>query len=299
MSEWDDAIDFEAALLAECTVRETPCGDGAMVWRVWGEGPPLVMLHGGAGSWRHWVLNIRALAQHFTLYVADLPGLGDSAGPPKPFDTNDFPGSIDHLAGIICDGIDTLIGEDARFKILAFSFGSINSGYVALRMGARVEHLTLVGAGAMGLPWDGLPAEPKALRDANTEEERRGVHRNNLGILMIGDPNNIDDRAVYLQSENIARARLRSYRIAGTDTLRRALERVEAPLGGIWGRGDIYAVPNLQGRIDIIRGICPDADCRVIDGAGHWVMYEAPEAFNRAALEQLGAVAPQRNAKVG
>ena len=147
MSSWEDAKAFEAELLAESTLRETPCGEGAMTWRIWGSGPPLVMLHGGAGSWRHWVLNIRALAEHFTLYVADLPGLGDSADPPQPFDTNDFPGSITHLAGLICDGIDTLIGEDAPFKILAFSFGSINSGYVALRMGARVEHLVLVGAG--------------------------------------------------------------------------------------------------------------------------------------------------------
>lgn len=299
MSSWEDAKAFEAELLAESTLRETPCGEGAMTWRIWGSGPPLVMLHGGAGSWRHWVLNIRALAEHFTLYVADLPGLGDSADPPQPFDTNDFPGSITHLAGLICDGIDTLIGEDAPFKILAFSFGSINSGYVALRMGARVEHLVLVGAGAMGLPWAGLPAEPKALRDAKTEAERREVHRHNLGILMIGDPANIDGRSVYLQSENVARARLRSYRIAGTDTLTRALKKVRSPLSGIWGRGDIYAVPYLDGRIDIIKQIYPGADCRVIDGAGHWVMYEAAEAFNRAALEQLGAVEPRRDAKVG
>lgn len=285
--------------MLESAFRETPCGDGTMAWRVWGEGPPLIMLHGGAGSWRHWVLNIPTLAQHFTLYVADIPGLGDSANPPIPFDTSDFPRSVGHLADIICTGIDTLIGAETKFKILSFSFGSINSGYVAVRMGARIEHLVLVGAGALGQSWAGLPDEPKSLRAAKTDEERRAVHRHNLGILMIGDPDNIDDQAVYLQSENVARARLRSYRIAGTDTLGQALEQVSIPLSGIWGRGDIYAIPSLDQRMEFIQKVCPGADCRVIDEAGHWVMYEAPEAFNRIALEQLGVNTRETDAKVG
>ena len=62
----------------------TPCGDGAMVWRVWGEGEPLVLFHGGSGSWTHWIRNIPGLSRHYELWVADIPGLGDSAMPPKP-----------------------------------------------------------------------------------------------------------------------------------------------------------------------------------------------------------------------
>ena len=34
---------------------ETPCGDGHIVWRQWGEGRPVLMLHGGSGSWLHWL----------------------------------------------------------------------------------------------------------------------------------------------------------------------------------------------------------------------------------------------------
>ena len=82
----------------------------AMVWHQWGEGPPLIMLHGGSGSWRHWALNIRFLAKHYTLYVGDLPGLGDSADPPIPFSVDDFPGSVDQLAEITCTGINARTG---------------------------------------------------------------------------------------------------------------------------------------------------------------------------------------------
>ena len=63
----------------------TPCGDGAMVWRVWGAGEPLVLFHGGSGSWTHWIRNIPELSRHYELWVADIPGLGDSTMPPKPW----------------------------------------------------------------------------------------------------------------------------------------------------------------------------------------------------------------------
>ena len=172
MYSWKEAKELEAGLLRDCKLRTTACGDGKMVWRIWGEGPPLILLHGGAGSWRHWALNIRSLAEHFTLYAGDLPGLGDSDEPPIPFDNSDFMSSVGHLADIVCDGINTLLGKYACFKILAFSFGAINSGFVAIRMGKQVQHLTLVGAGAMGRPWDGLPAEPKSLRGINSEKRR-------------------------------------------------------------------------------------------------------------------------------
>ena len=56
---------------------ETPCGDGMMVWRSWGDGPVLVLFHGGAGSWRHWAHNIDVLSQAYRLLVPDLPGLGE------------------------------------------------------------------------------------------------------------------------------------------------------------------------------------------------------------------------------
>jgi 2-hydroxy-6-oxonona-2,4-dienedioate hydrolase len=35
-----------------------------IVWREWGSGSPLVLLHGGSGSWNHWVKNIAFLVKH-------------------------------------------------------------------------------------------------------------------------------------------------------------------------------------------------------------------------------------------
>jgi hypothetical protein len=78
------------ALLRTASRFETPCGAGTMVWHTWGQATrrpelaPLVLLHGGSGSWMHWLRNIPALAASGRwVLVPDLPGFGDSAAPPQ------------------------------------------------------------------------------------------------------------------------------------------------------------------------------------------------------------------------
>ena len=56
-------------LLDRATRLETPCGSGSMIWHRWRPDPaptgaphrPVVLLHGGSGSWTHWLRNIDAL----------------------------------------------------------------------------------------------------------------------------------------------------------------------------------------------------------------------------------------------
>ena len=43
-----DPVAFVERMHARCEKRYTPCGDGRMVWRIWGEGEPVVLLHGGS-----------------------------------------------------------------------------------------------------------------------------------------------------------------------------------------------------------------------------------------------------------
>jgi pimeloyl-ACP methyl ester carboxylesterase len=51
-----------------------------------GSGPPLVLLHGWPQSWYEWRGILPALAQRYTVYAVDLPGLGDSEGVPPSYD---------------------------------------------------------------------------------------------------------------------------------------------------------------------------------------------------------------------
>jgi 2-hydroxy-6-oxonona-2,4-dienedioate hydrolase len=257
----------------------TPCGDGGMVWRVWGEGEPLVLFHGGFGSWTHWLRNIPELSRHYRVIVANLPGLGESDEAPRPH----APGG---LAAIAVDGIARILAPGERFHLTGFSFGGLIGGHVAAALGERCRSLTLVGAGGLGLKRSAM-APLKSWRHIEDEAGRLAVHRENLAILMLADRDGIDDMAVYLQSENAPRGRVNSPPIASTDTLTRVLPRLRGRLAGIWGERDATAMADLPARARLLRGIQPRAPFIVIADAGHWVQYEAAEAFNQALLATL------------
>ena len=249
----------------------TPCGDGDMAWRVWGSGPPLVLLHGGYGSWTHWVRNVGPLSRRFTVIAPDLPGLGDSATPPEPW-------TAEGLAAIVAEGIARVVPGEREVHLVGFSFGGVIGGEVAAQLGHRVRGFTVVGSNGLGL--ERAPTPLKRVAPEAGEEEEFATHRYNLNQLMIADPDKIDELALYLQKTNHARARMRSRRFSRSDALARALPRIKGRLDGIWGERDATAYPHVAERARVLREAQPQARFAVVPGAGHWVQYEAADAFN-------------------
>ncbi len=263
--------DCVEGVAAEAKRIETPCGNGAMAWRVWGSGPPLVLLHGGYGSWMHWIHNVLPLARLFTVIAADLPGLGESATPPEPH-------TAESLARIIAEGLAAILPAGERFHLAGFSFGGVVGGHVAALLGEQVRGFTIVGSNGLGLPRQ--PTELERQKPGGTVGELLAIARHNLGVLMIADKEKIDDLAVYIQYLNAPRGRVRSRRFSRTDTLLRALPHVTARLSGIWGGRDAGAYPYLDERRRVLDEIQPGLRFEIIPGAGHWVAYEASDQFN-------------------
>jgi len=276
----EETVVFVEGVAAEAQRIETPCGAGTMVWRVWGSGPPLILLHGGYGSWTHWIRNVLVLARRFTVIAPDLPGLGESSTPPEPH-------TAEGLAAIIVEGLDIVLSKDAAPHIAGFSFGGVLGGHVAAQLGDRLRALTLVGSNGLGLVRQ--PTTLQRVPAGVSAEEALAVHRRNLGALMIADPAKIDELAVYIQSQNAPRGRVRSRRFSRADTLARALPLVKARLDGIWGARDATAYPHLDERARVLRSFQPGARFEVIAGAGHWVQYEAAERFNPLLAEIAGS----------
>ncbi len=250
---------------------ETPCGDGTMAWRIWNEaaGAPLVLFHGGNGSWRHWVHQISRFAPGRCVIAPDLPGLGESAMPPEPVEPPD-------IARVVAAGLRAL--PQARgADLVGFSFGANIAGHVAAEQEPMLRSLTLVGPGALGVPR--TPTPLVKVRDKEGEE-RLAAHRHNLNSIMIADLARIDDLALVIQEWNTMHARFRSRGFASSTMLKDRLAATRLPLGVIYGERDQVAGGRLAERIAAVRQARPGTPVEVIPGAGHWVMYEAAEAFN-------------------
>jgi len=267
-----------AALDARARRLETPCGEGTMVWRSWGEGPAVVLLHGGYGGWPHWVKNIDYLAKKRRVLVPDIPGHGDSAPPPRPYDGNS-------IGTIIADGAKALVPEPEKIQVVGFSFGGLISGFVARALGDRCRSWTGVSPAGLGarrgtnlkelIEWKGL--EPEKILE---------IHRANLANIMFSDNGVVDDTALYIQATYVPLGRVRVLQIVRTPALLEILPDLKMPMDSMWGEFDRAAWPYLPERQELIRKTCPDADTPLVPGAGHWSAYEAADIFN-PMLERL------------
>jgi pimeloyl-ACP methyl ester carboxylesterase len=271
--------DIVAAVAADAEIATTPCGEGQLVWRRWGRGRPVVLAHGGSGSWTHWIKQSPVLKQHHEVWAVDLPGLGDSA-------MSHHPHTPECSGEALAHGLKSLIPREHRAHVVAFSFGAHVSTHAMLRLGDWVADFTITGCAALGLP-QGPGIEFPRERSGMSEAERMDIHRQLLEILMFKENGRIDPLAVYLQSENIRRARFRSRPFARTDEIRVKLPEVVVPVRAIWGADDQTAWPSVDARYDVLREGHPELVTRTVPDAGHWVMYEQAAGYNAALLEVL------------
>jgi len=261
-----------ATLDAAAKKQETPCGDGSMLWRIWGQGTPVVLIHGGSGSWSHWCRNIEPLVANGRMVcVPDFPGCGDSSMPPNGSDGDALPVWID-------SGISAVLGP-VSFDLVAFSFGAMVGGLFAAAYPRHVRRLVLVNAAALcqasltaaGLkPWARLPECP----------ERTEALRFNLQRLMFARDESVDELSLNLYVAGLQRDRLAKRRLPHSDILLKKLPEVGCPVWGIWGGRDVL----FQGLRDSIAPRLRQAphfkELTIIEDAGHWVQFEESLRFN-------------------
>ncbi|MEP6391512.1 MAG: alpha/beta fold hydrolase [Halioglobus sp.] len=267
-------------LLDQSVARVTDSDGCRIAWQKWSARtdtgmPPLVLLHGGFGSWAHWVHNISSLRKRRTVYTLDLPGLGDSGDMTAPSTTG-------HFAQLVLSGLDSLLGAHSPFALAGFSFGAMIAANLAADVGSRCSRLTLIGAAGCGQLHVQVPllAPPSSHCPA---AEAEAIQRENLGRLMLHDPASIDDLAVYIHANNLARHRFNSRKLSRSDELWAALPKVAAPVVGVWGAQDATAGGGeaLVEREALFRTHQPVCEFHVLEDVGHWAMYEAPEQINR------------------
>jgi pimeloyl-ACP methyl ester carboxylesterase len=114
-----------------------------------GAGPPLLFIHGLAGSWTNWLENICEFAADHRVVAIDLPGFGASEEPSEPIS---IPGYA-RLVESLCVKL-----EISSAIVVGNSMGGLVGVEFALRHPRRVERLCLVSAA--GLSIEKLPLGP-------------------------------------------------------------------------------------------------------------------------------------------
>jgi pimeloyl-ACP methyl ester carboxylesterase len=267
-------------------------------YRLEGQGPLIVLVHGMAGSRATWDLVVPALAERFAVLALDLPGHGSSA---KPID-GDY--SLGSFASIVRDLIVTL-GHD-RATIVGQSLGGGVAMQFAYQFPSRCERLVLVGSGGLGREVSPLL---RALAFPGVEflypvlfaSMLRNAGRTVLGGLRkIGLRPSAYVNQIWLSYESLTEPETRA---AFARTLRSVVDvtgqRVSAhdrlPLAEeiptliVWGANDAI-IPSHHAAA--AHATLPSSRVEIFEGVGHFPHCEDPDRFVRVLTDFIDATEP-------
>ena len=241
-----------------------------------GSGPPLVMLHGGFGCWRHWVRNVGPLSEHFTVHACDLPCYGESAPIPKETTSEDY-------LELVYQTILERFPNDEVLRFVGFSFGGAISAYLAGRLKERVSHLVLISPG--GFP----PRSRGSIRNMMSYKAAQGDEalmartiRHNLLQHMLFYYDSVDEQAMEIQRYCVDRTTFDSRKVSRGGGLAENLAKITCKLMVLWGEKDDFDFRPADEMIAQIRAVRPELELHRISRAGHWSAYEnAPEVNER------------------
>ncbi len=243
-----------------------------------GDGPPLLLLHGGIEcGGAMWAPVVAQLAEHHRVVAPDIPGLGESA----PLDRLD-PESI----GRWLTGVAERTGLDHPTVVAHSLIGSL-AARVATR-GAEVMHRLVVYAA----PAVGPYRMPLRLRYVATRFAIRPTPRNaerfdrfallDLDATRRRDPGWFEAFDAYTRArarESHVKKAMRQLVAAETKPIPDAeLARIDVPTTLLWGRHD-RMVPLAVGEAAAARHGWP---LRIIEHAAHAPHLEQPDAFVEA-----------------
>ncbi len=256
-----------------------------------GQGPPVLLLHGGgpgASGVANYTRNVAELAKEYRVIVPDLPGYGRSS---KGLDLSDPFGS---LAVGIRGLLDRLGLEKAHF--VGNSYGGACALRLALDTPDRVERMVLMGPGGIGttraLPTPGLNCLLDYYNgEGPTRAKLEKFIRHHLVFNAADVPDSVIDARYRdsLDPEVVADPPLRRPKSLGAlwkmdFTRDRRLARLPVPTLVLWGSADKVNRPS-GGRMLADR--LPNGDLYMVANTGHWVQFERAELFNRLCADFL------------
>lgn len=252
---------------------------GIVHYETYGQGKPVVLLHGWLGSWGLWQRTMEELGRNYRTYALDFWGFGDSGKKRETYNVSDFVSLVDQF-------MEQLGIESA--PLVGHSMGGTVSLSVAVRYPKRVQKVAIVGSPIVGsslspfLQLAGIRFVafvvynlPAALR---------------LGV-RIASPVivNKDPAGWYkMQERDLSKTTLESF-FASIGSLRRTdlrpiLNQVKVPTLGVFGVGDTIVHPK---QYEPLKAGVSHAQIAIMKKSRHFPMIDEPDRFNQVIREFL------------
>lgn len=235
--------------------------DGVRVrYRLQGEGPPVLLLHGWGGALESWSPVHDDLRRSYACYAFDLPGFGESSLPPTPWGSADY----SHWLLKVMDQLKL-----DKPHVMGHSFG----GQVTIRLASthpeRVGKLVLVCSAGI------------RRRRILAAQLKRAAGRFGRGLATYGGPVGARLRDVIyrrIQSQDYANAgslRPTLVKVVNED-VSCLLPRIQSPTLVVWGEHD-RDVPLAAARV--MERLIPQVQLAILENAGHFAYLDQFERF--------------------
>jgi pimeloyl-ACP methyl ester carboxylesterase len=280
----------QAALLAhyapDTRVRRMRWSHGETQLFELGEGPPLLLVHGGADGAFEWVPILPALARNRRVLVVDRPGHG--LADPFAYKGVDL---LDHGRTFLRDILDAL--DLPTVDIAANSIGGLLAAAFALDKPARVSRLVLVGA-PVGVARDAplllrLMSQPglgPAFGRLMMHNPTRDGSRKFWGLMQVAHAERLEDALLDVDVAHTRRnldSILSLIRCVGRGIRSRHLvlgdrwQTLKVPTLFLGGERDVFVRPKFEKALQAIAEGNPNVCLLEIPDAGHLPWLDEPE----------------------
>lgn len=258
----------------------------AVRWGRFGNGPPLVAIHGTPFSSQVWRRIVPALTDRRTVYCFDLVGYGQS----------EMRAGQDVSLGVQNRVLAALFKEWGlqRPDVLAHDFGGATALRAYFLDGLRYASLTIFDAVALA-PWGSPFVQHVRQHEQAFAAMPDYMHRALLRAYLrtsAHQPLSEQALAVYSAPWLGAIGQPAFYRQIAqmdqryTDEVQGGYRLLDCPVQVLWGEQDQWIAP-AQG--EALAALISDRPCLPVPGAGHLVQEDRPEAIVAAVLKQIAA----------
>jgi esterase len=267
-----------------------------LFFRKYGQGPPLIILHGLYGMSDNWVSIARSFSKKFEVFTVDLRNHGNS------------PHDDDHTYVKMADDLLTFMNTHAIEKPILM--GHSMGGKTAMKFSSlhpeRVSHLIVVDIA------------PKSYKEIARRRNDELSHHQILGAMCAIDPGQVSSREEIeeLLVKTIGSERIRQFLMKNIRRGKKGGFFWQLNLPALWNHLDLIMdgvnyeelLPNsplsgfpvlfIRGKKspyitdedeDKIRWIFPYADFHTVADAGHWVHAEQTDLFIKIVKDFLSA----------